>query len=98
MYVGQLVELTTTAALFARPRHLTPRHPRRAGSPIRARPAATWRWLGEVANPANPADGLLLSPSLLARVDMCRTRPALRKSTVTSCGAIGAEELTLAGA
>ena len=68
MYVGQLVELTTTAALFARPRH-----PYTAAL-IRAVPipgsahAQRRRGAGRRGRqPGQPADGLLLPPSLPVR-------------------------------
>ena len=100
MYVGQLVELATTAALFARPRH--PYTAARSSAPsrfrTRARPSGDVALAGEVANPANPPTGCYFHPRCPYVVDACRTEtPALREVDGHFVRCHRAEELTLAG-
>lgn len=73
MYVGQLVELAPTAALFA-----TPKHPYTAAL-LSAVPEPDPRQRsqrivlqGEVANPANPPSGCYFHPRCPHAVDLCR--------------------------
>jgi peptide/nickel transport system ATP-binding protein len=74
MYVGQLVELAETGALFARPRHpytsallasIPVPDPRARGQ----RP----RLAGEVANPAAPPSGCYFHPRCPYALEVCRT-------------------------
>jgi peptide/nickel transport system ATP-binding protein len=100
MYVGRLVELATTADIFARPRH-----PYTAAL-MRAVPVADPRVSsgdvslpGEVANPANPPAGCYFHPRCSFAVEICRTEPpALRPVApghLVRCHR--ADELTLPG-
>jgi peptide/nickel transport system ATP-binding protein len=83
MYVGQLVELAPTAALFA-----TPKHPYTAAL-LSAVPEPDPRQRsqrivlqGEVANPANPPSGCYFHPRCPHAVDLCRTQsPPLEEIT-----------------
>ena len=83
MYVGQLVELAPTAALFA-----TPKHPYTAAL-LSAVPEPDPRQRsqrivlqGEVANPANPPSGCYFHPRCPHVVDLCRTQsPPLEEIT-----------------
>jgi peptide/nickel transport system ATP-binding protein len=76
MYVGQIVELAETRALFSRPRHpytsaLLAAIPepdprlRKKGSALQ----------GEVANPAAPPSGCYFHPRCPFAVDVCKTTP-----------------------
>jgi peptide/nickel transport system ATP-binding protein len=100
MYVGQLVELTTTAALFARPRHpYTAALIRAVPIPDPRTPSGDVALAGEVANPANPPTGCYFHPRCPYVVDMCRTEaPALREVDGHFVRCHRAEELTLTGA
>jgi peptide/nickel transport system ATP-binding protein len=73
MYVGQLVELAETDALFHRPKHpytsslmaaIPAPDPRRRGERARLE--------GEVANPANPPSGCYFHPRCPYAKDICR--------------------------
>jgi peptide/nickel transport system ATP-binding protein len=100
MYVGQLVELTTTPALFARPRHpYTAALIRAVPIPDPRMPSGDVALAGEVANPANPPTGCYFHPRCPHVVDRCRTEaPALREVDGHFVRCHRAEELTLAGA
>jgi len=100
MYVGQLVELTTTAALFARPRHpYTAALIRAVPVPDPRVPSGDVALAGEVANPANPPPGCYIHPRCPHAVDRCRTEaPALRDVDGHAVRCHRAEELTLTGA
>jgi peptide/nickel transport system ATP-binding protein len=100
MYVGKLVELATTEALYR-----TPRHPYTAAL-MAAVPVADPRQKfgsvelkGEVPSPANPPAGCYFHPRCPHAVDLCRTQaPPLREISpgrLVSCHR--AEELTLQG-
>jgi peptide/nickel transport system ATP-binding protein len=74
MYVGQLVELAETDALFHHPRHpytsslmaaIPAPDPRRRGERARLQ--------GEVANPANPPSGCYFHPRCPYAKDVCKT-------------------------
>jgi peptide/nickel transport system ATP-binding protein len=74
MYVGQLVELAETEALFHRPKHpytsslmaaIPAPDPRRRGERARLK--------GEVANPANPPSGCYFHPRCPYAKDICMT-------------------------
>jgi peptide/nickel transport system ATP-binding protein len=74
MYVGQLVELADTDALFHRPKHpytssLMAAIP--APDPRRRKERA--RLKGEVANPANPPNGCYFHPRCPYAKDICQT-------------------------
>ncbi len=100
MYVGKIVELAPTSALFSRPRHPyteallsavpVPDPRRRSGRIVLA---------GEVADPANPPSGCHFHPRCRYAVERCRVEaPALRKLAdghLTRCHL--AEELPLSG-
>ena len=74
MYVGKLVEMAPTDALFA-----TPRHPYTAAllSSVPEPDPRTRRdrvvLQGEVANPANPPQGCYFNPRCQYATDICRT-------------------------
>ena len=77
MYVGQLVELTTTAALFARPRHpYTAALIRAVPIPDPRAPSGDVALAGEVANPANPPTGCYFHPRCPYVVDALPHRGA----------------------
>jgi peptide/nickel transport system ATP-binding protein len=100
MYVGKLVELTTTRSLF-----LTPRHPYteallsavpKPDPRLRTEPIVLQ---GEVADPGNPPSGCYFHPRCRYKIDRCvQEEPKLREITpghVVSCHR--AEELQLQG-
>ena len=100
MYVGRIVDVARTEALYATPRHpytqaLMSAVPK-ADPSMRDTAAAP---MGEVADPANPPPGCAFNPRCPFAIDRCRTeRPALRDvgaGQLTACHR--AEELTLAG-
>ncbi len=100
MYVGRIVEVAPTVALYATPRHpytqaLMSAVPK-ADPTMRDTAAAP---IGEVADPANPPPGCAFNPRCPFAIDRCRTeRPLLRDvgaGQLTACHR--AEELTLAG-
>jgi peptide/nickel transport system ATP-binding protein len=100
MYVGRIVELADTAAIFSAPRHpYTAALLSAVPEPdphVRARRIVLE---GEVANPAAPPPGCYFHPRCPHAVDVCRTRtPAWQEITpghFVSCHR--AAELTLAG-
>src|SRR4029453_15805572 len=98
--VAQLVELTTTPALFARPRHpYTAALIRAVPIPDPRMPSGDVALAGEVATPANPPTGCYFHPRGPHVIDRCRTEaPALRQVDGHSVRCHRAEELTLAGA
>jgi peptide/nickel transport system ATP-binding protein len=101
MYVGQLVEVATTAAIFARPRHpYTAALMRAVPIPDPRAPSGDVTLAGDVANPADPPPGCYFHPRCPFTVEACRTEaPALREidaGHLVRCHR--AEELTLAGA
>jgi peptide/nickel transport system ATP-binding protein len=100
MYVGQLVELAPTAALFARPRHpYTAALIRAVPIPDPRAPSGDAALAGEVANPANPPAGCYFHPRCPFVVDRCRTEaPALREVDGHLIRCHRTEELSLAGA
>ena len=100
MYVGRMVELAETDALFRTPRHpytaallsaVPEPDPRTRGKRIMLQ--------GEVANPAAPPTGCYFHPRCPYAVEVCRTEtPAWREiSRGHFVGCHRAEELTLAG-
>jgi peptide/nickel transport system ATP-binding protein len=100
LYVGQLVELATTTAIFARPRHpYTAALMRAVPVPDPRVPSGDVALPGDVANPASPPPGCYFHPRCPFVVDACRTEtPGLRAIAaghLVRCHR--AEELTLAG-
>jgi len=100
MYVGRMVEIAPTEALYTTPRHPYT-HALLAAVP-KADPAlrdAAEAPMGEVADPANPPPGCAFNPRCPFAVDRCRSeRPALREVAPghqTACHR--AEELSLSG-
>jgi oligopeptide/dipeptide ABC transporter ATP-binding protein len=100
MYVGRIVEVASTEALYATPRHpytqaLLAAVPK-ADPALRDTAAAP---AGEVADPANPPPGCAFNPRCPFAIDRCRTeRPELREVAAGQLSACHrAEELTLAG-
>jgi peptide/nickel transport system ATP-binding protein len=100
MYVGRMVELAETDALFRTPRHpytaallsaVPEPDPRTRGKRIMLQ--------GEVANPAAPPPGCYFHPRCPYAVDICRTEtPAWREiARGHFVGCHRADELTLAG-
>jgi peptide/nickel transport system ATP-binding protein len=100
MYVGQLVELAPTAALFARPRHpYTAALIRAVPIPDPRAPSGDVALPGEVANPASPPAGCYFHPRCRFVIDACRAeRPVLREVGGHLVRCHRAEELDLAGA
>ena len=99
MYVGQLVELAPTAALFARPRHpYTAALIRAVPIPDPRAPSGDVALAGEVANPADPPAGCYFHPRCPFVVDRCRTEaPVLREVDGHLIRCHRTEELSLAG-
>ncbi|MCX7365633.1 MAG: ATP-binding cassette domain-containing protein [Alphaproteobacteria bacterium] len=100
MYVGRIVEVAPTIALYARPRHpyteaLLAAVPK--PDPMLRDAAAAPR--GEVADPANPPPGCAFHPRCPHAVDRCRVElPELREVAPGNFSACHrAEELTLVG-
>jgi oligopeptide/dipeptide ABC transporter ATP-binding protein len=100
MYVGRIVEVAPTVALYERPRHpyteaLLAAVPK---PDPELRDAATAP-RGEVADPANPPPGCAFHPRCPHAIDRCRTEvPALREvapGTLSACHR--AEQLALQG-
>jgi peptide/nickel transport system ATP-binding protein len=100
MYVGRMVELAETDALFR-----TPRHPYTAAL-LSAVPEPDPRvrskriiLQGEVANPAAPPSGCYFHPRCPYAVDRCRTETPVWREIVRGhfVGCHRADELTLAG-
>jgi peptide/nickel transport system ATP-binding protein len=99
MYVGQLVELAPTAALFARPRHpYTAALIRAVPIPDPRAPSGDVALAGEVANPVHPPSGCYFHPRCPFAVERCLTeRPALREVQGDLVRCHRADELNLAG-
>jgi peptide/nickel transport system ATP-binding protein len=100
MYVGQIVELATTAAIFGRPRHpYTAALMRAVPVPDPNAVSGDVALAGEVANPADPPFGCYFHPRCPFAIDTCRTAPpalrAIDAGHLVRCHR--AEELTLAG-
>jgi peptide/nickel transport system ATP-binding protein len=100
MYVGRIVELAETEALFSAPKH--PYTAALLSAVPEPDPRLRSRRLileGEVANPASPPSGCYFHPRCPHAVDVCRTQtPAWREIApghLVSCHR--ADELTLAG-
>jgi oligopeptide/dipeptide ABC transporter ATP-binding protein len=100
MYLGRIVELATTATLYAAPRH--PYTAALLGAAPKADPelrdtAAVP--MGEIADPARPPPGCAFHPRCPFVADRCRTeRPELRVMADGHWSACHrSEELTLAG-
>ena len=100
MYVGRIVEVAPTIALYARPRHpyteaLLAAVPK--PDPMLRDAAAAPR--GEVADPANPPPGCAFHPRCPYAVDRCRVElPELREVAPGNFSACHrAEELALVG-
>jgi peptide/nickel transport system ATP-binding protein len=100
MYVGRIVELAGTEALFSAPKH--PYTAALLSAVPEPDPRLRSRRLileGEVANPASPPSGCYFHPRCPHAVDVCRTQtPAWREIApghLVSCHR--ADELTLAG-
>jgi peptide/nickel transport system ATP-binding protein len=81
MYVGQIVELATTEAVFARPRHPYTAALMRADPVPDPRAASTGAILkGEVPSPAAPPSGCYFHPRCPFAEDRCRGEaPLLRE-------------------
>ncbi len=99
MYVGQLVELAPTAALFARPRHpYTAALIRAVPIPDPRAPSGDVALAGEVANPVHPPSGCYFHPRCPFAVERCLTEPpALREVHGALVRCHRADELNLAG-
>jgi peptide/nickel transport system ATP-binding protein len=100
MYVGRMVELARTEALFSRPRH--PYTAALLSAVPEPDPRARARRIvlqGEVANPAAPPSGCYFHPRCPYAIDVCRsTTPAWQEiSRGHFVGCHRAEELELAG-
>ncbi|PYN80952.1 MAG: peptide ABC transporter ATP-binding protein [Candidatus Rokuibacteriota bacterium] len=100
MYVGQIVELATTEAIFAQPRHpYTAALLRAVPVPDPHAASGDVALTGEVANPANPPSGCYFHPRCPFTTQVCRTEPPLLRELgagrLVRCHR--AEELTLAG-
>ena len=100
MYVGRIVEVAPTVALYARPRHpyteaLLAAVPK--ADPLLRDTAAAPQ--GEVADPANPPPGCAFHPRCPHAVARCKVElPALREVAPGNFSACHrAEELTLTG-
>jgi len=100
MYVGRMVELSETEALFTAPRHpytaallsaVPEPDPRARGKRIVLQ--------GEVANPAAPPSGCYFHPRCPYAIDVCRTEPPpwLEISAARFVACHRARELQLAG-
>jgi peptide/nickel transport system ATP-binding protein len=100
MYVGQLVELAPTAAVFARPRHpYTAALMRAVPVPDPRVSGADAILIGEVPSPASPPSGCYFHPRCRFAEDRCRREaPVLRElipGHFARCHL--AEQLTLGG-
>jgi len=101
MYVGQVVEVASSADLFARPMHpyteaLLSALP--VPDPTQRRKGKRIRLPGEVADPANKPSGCPFHPRCRFATDRCRTEvPALRAVEGRSVACHFAEELSLQG-
>lgn len=101
MYVGQVVEIATSDALFARPLHpyteaLLSALP--IPDPAHRRQSRRIRLPGEVADPANRPSGCAFHPRCRFATDICRTtQPPLRELGGRNVACHHAETLTLRG-
>jgi peptide/nickel transport system ATP-binding protein len=100
MYVGQIVEVASTAALFSHPRH--PYTEVLMSAVPKPDPRARSRRIlvkGEIANPANPPSGCYFHPRCPYALDVCREKTPKLEEIVpghyTRCHR--ATELTLTG-
>jgi len=101
MYVGQLVEIAPTAALFARPRHpYTAALMRAVPVPDPRVPPGDGVLRGEVPSPANPPGGCYFHPRCRFAQPICTTEaPTLREITPGHQARCHfADQLELAGA
>jgi peptide/nickel transport system ATP-binding protein len=101
MYVGKIVELASTAEIFAHPKHPYTEALMSAIPLPDPRPREKRVFLsGEVANPANPPTGCYFHPRCRYAVDICsKVEPTLEEVTpahYVRCHR--ARELNLAGA
>jgi peptide/nickel transport system ATP-binding protein len=100
MYVGRIVELAETEALFSRPKHpYTAALLSAVPEPDPRARAERIVLQGEVANPAAPPAGCYFHPRCPHAIEVCRTEaPAWRELTPGHfVGCHRAEELALAG-
>jgi len=100
MYVGRIVEVASTTALYARPRHpYTEALLAAVPKPDPALRDATSPPVGEIADPANPPPGCAFHPRCPYAVPRCRAElPPLREIAPAHWSACHrAEELTLHG-
>ena len=100
MYVGQLVELATTEAIFSRPRHpYTAALMRAVPVPDPHTSSGDVALAGEVANPADPPAGCYFHPRCPFATEVCRTEPPPLREIVADhlVRCHRAEELALAG-
>jgi len=100
MYVGRIVEIASTTALYTRPRH--PYTAALLAAVPKADPAlrnATSPPAGEVADPANPPPGCAFHPRCPHVVDRCRTEvpPLVAIAPGNWAACHRAAELSLAG-
>ena len=100
MYVGQLVELATTEAIFGSPRHpYTAALMRSVPVPDPHAASGDVALAGEVANPAAPPSGCYFHPRCPFTIDACRREPPVLREVapghLVRCHR--AEELTLKG-
>jgi oligopeptide/dipeptide ABC transporter ATP-binding protein len=100
MYVGKIVEIATTASIFARPRH--PYTEALLSAVPKPDPRLRARRLilqGEVADPAHPPGGCYFHPRCPYAIERCRTEPPtlaeVAPGHVASCHRAG--ELALKG-
>jgi peptide/nickel transport system ATP-binding protein len=100
MYVGQLVELAPTAAVFARPRHpYTAALMRAVPVPDPRVSGADAILAGEVPSPASPPSGCYFHPRCRCAEDRCRREAPLLRELIPGHFARChlAEQLTLGG-
>ena len=100
MYVGQLVEMAPTAAIFGHPRHpYTAALMRAVPVPDPRLRSGDVALKGEVASPADPPAGCYFHPRCAFAVERCRTEPpALREVAPEHFARCHlAEELNLVG-
>jgi peptide/nickel transport system ATP-binding protein len=100
MYVGRMVELAETEALFSRPKHpYTAALLSAVPEPDPRTRAQRIVLQGEVANPASPPAGCYFHPRCPHAIEVCRTQtPTWRELTPGRfVGCHRAEELELAG-
>jgi len=100
MYVGRIVELGTTAELFAAPKHpYTAALLSAVPEPDPRAPSRRIMLEGEVANPAAPPPGCYFHPRCPYAIDRCRTEaPSWREIAPAHFAACHrADELQLAG-